>query len=243
MIEINLIPDVKRELLHTRMMRNAVISLSVIIGIVAIGVVVVLGLVFGGQLAAEAIQESAIKDKSKELMSVEDLDKTVTIQHQLERIAELHDQKRADSRLFDVVSAINPPAPNNARFSSVKIDPAEKTITIEGSATNGYVALEVLKKTITNTTVATRTDGEEVKVPLAQDIVAGDTSFGENAEGVKVLRFSFTFTYPDELFAVSKEPVSIITPVGKTDVTDSKLGIPESLFGQKPTDISEREDR
>ena len=242
MIEINLIPDVKRELLRTRTMRNAVISLSVVIGAVAIGVAVVLGIVLGGQIAAEAIQESAIKDKGKELMAVEDLNKTVTIQNQLSKIAEIHSQKRADSRLFDVISAINPPEPNNAKFSSVKLDPEEKTITIEGSSVNGYVALEVLKKTITNTTVVTQVDGQSVKVPLAQDIVSGDTSFGENSEGVKVLRFTFTFTYPDELFAVSKAPVSIVTPVGKTDVTDSKLGIPSSLFGSKPSDIEEEED-
>lgn len=242
MIEINLIPDVKRELLRTRMMRNAVISLSVIVGAVTVGVVVVLGLVLGGQLTAEAIQENAIKDKGKRLIAIEDLNKTVTIQHQLERISELHDQKRANSRLFDLVSAINPSAPNNARFSSVKLNPEESTITIEGSATNGYVALEVLKKTIINTTVVSRVDGEETKVPLAQDIVAGDTSFGENAEGAKVLRFSFTFKYPDELFAVSKDPISIVTPAGKTDVTDSKLGVPESLFGSKPSDIPDEED-
>ena len=242
MIEVNLIPDVKRELIRSRMMRNTVMSLSVVVGIATIGVAVVLGLVFGGQLAAEAIQEKAIKDKGGELLAVEDLNQTVTIQYQLERIDELHDQKRADSRLFDVVNAINPPEPNNVQFSSVKLDPVEKTITFEGSAQNGYVALEVLKKTITNTSVTTRVDGEEAKIPLAKDIIAGDTSFGENAEGVKVLRFTFMFTYPDELFAVSETPVSIVTPTGRIDVTDSKLGIPESLFGKKPTDIPDGED-
>ncbi len=237
MIEINLIPDVKRELLRTRTMRNAVISLSMIIGIGAIGLAAVLGAVLGGQLATELWQDGQIKEKSDKLMAVSDLSKTVTIQHQLKRVSELHAEKRADSRLFDMVSAINPPAPNNVQFSSVKLNPEDKTIAIEGSAANGYIALEVLKKTIINTSVVTRIDGEEKKVPLASDIVAGDTSFGENSEGAKVLRFTFTFTYPDELFAVSKDPVTIVTPVGKIDVTDSKLGIPENLFSQKASDL------
>ena len=57
MIEINLIPDVKRELLRTRTMRNAVISLSMIIGIGAIGLAAVLGAVLGGQLATELWQD------------------------------------------------------------------------------------------------------------------------------------------------------------------------------------------
>lgn len=240
MIEINLIPDVKRELLRTRTMRNAVISLSIVIGAGAIGLAVVLGVILGGQIAAEALQDRQIKDKNGELMAVSDLNKTVTIQHQLQRVSELHDEKRANSRLFDVVSAINPPTPNNVRFSSVRLDPEQKTIAIEGSAVNGYIALEVLKKTIINTSVVTQVDKEEKKVPLATDIIAGDTSFGENSEGIKVLRFTFTFTYPDELFAISKDPVTIVTPVGKIDVTDSKLGIPEDLFGKKASDLDEK---
>lgn len=134
--------------------------------------------------------------------------------------------------------AINPPAPNEVKISTFKLNPEEKTISIEGSAANGYIALEVLKKTITNTSVQTQVEGEEVKVPLAQDIVSGDTSFGEDTTGQRVLRFSFTFTYPDELFAVSKTPVTIITPVGRVDVTDSRQGVPESLFGQKAKDAT-----
>lgn len=45
MIEINLIPQVKRDLLRARMLRNAVISVSFAVGIGAVVTVVVLGLV------------------------------------------------------------------------------------------------------------------------------------------------------------------------------------------------------
>lgn len=241
MIEINLIPDVKRELLRTRTIRNAVTSLSVIIGIGAVGIVVILTVILLTMLGTEAWQEGTITDKSKELMAVKDLNKTVTIQHQLDEINTLHSEKRSDARLFDLVGAINPAEPNNVQFSSAKFNPEAKTITIEGSATNGYAALEVLKKTITNTYVVSIVDGKDSKVPLTDDISAGDASFGETAEGAKVLRFSFTFTYPDELFAISKNPVLIVTPAGRIDVTDSKLGVPESLFGQKASDAKEGE--
>lgn len=237
MIEINLIPDVKRELLRTRMVRNAVISLSIVIGVGAVITTVVLGLVFGGQLAAEGLQDGEIKKKSSELTSIEDLNKTVTIQHQLNKLSEQHANKKINSRLLDMVSAVNPPAPNNVRFSSVKLQPEEKKIVIEGSAANGYAALEVLKKTIANTKVGVKRDGKDETVQLAQDIVAGETSFGEDAEGKKVLRFSFTFSYADELFASSKDAVSIVTPNKRIDVTDSKLGVPESIFGKKADDI------
>ena len=126
-------------------------------------------------------------------------------------------------------------------ISNLRLNPEDKTISIEGSAANGYVALEVFKKTIINTKVQSKTDGEDVKVPLASGIVAGDTSFGENSDGQKVLRFSFKFTYPDELFMVSDSAVSVITPQGEIDVTDSKLGVPGSLFEAKASDIDDQE--
>lgn len=239
MIEINLIPDVKREYLKTRALRNMVISTSILVGVGAIGLVVFLGVVFGGQLVAESIQDNSIKSEGKQLTSIEDLNKTVTIQQQLQLIDDQQTNKSINSRLFDVMAAINPPAPNDVKISNLKMNPTDKTITIEGSAANGYIALEVFKKTITNTMVQVRIDDEETKMPLADDIVASETSFGENSEGQRVLRFEFTFTYPDELFMVSKNPVSVITPAGRVDVTDSKLGVPESLFGKQAKDLEE----
>lgn len=237
MIEINLVPDVKRELLRTRMLRNMVISVAIIVGIAAASTAVVLGLIVGGQWVREQSQDAEIAKKAEELRSVDDLDKTVAIQQQLTKINELHEKKNINSRLLDLIHAINPPAPNDVRFSSVKLNPEEKSITIEGSAQNGYSALEVLKKTIMNTKIQTKQDGNEEKTDLTATITDGDTSFGEDAEGKKVLRFSFSFTYDERLFAVSKDKVGIITPTKQTDVTDSKLGIPSSLFAKKPADI------
>lgn len=241
MIEINLIPDVKREYLKTRALRNAVITMSIFIGMIIVAIAVVLSLVLGVQLAAQSVQDRAIRAESEKLMGVEDIDKMVTIQHQLELIDGKHASKTVNSRLFDVLSAINPGAPNNAVISTVKLDPTGKTISIEGSAAHGYIALEVFKKTITNTFIHVKQDDDDVKVPLASDIVAGDTSFGENSDGQRVLRFSFSFTYPDELFMISESPVLIVTPQGRTDVTDSKLGVPDSLFGAKANDIKGEE--
>ena len=243
MIEINLIPDVKREYLKTRAMRNAVVSMSILIGVVVVAVAIVLGLVVAGQLVTQSIQDNTIKAEGAKLTAVEDIDKMVSIQQQLAAINGQHESKSINSRLFDVLAAINPPAPNNVTISNLRLNPEDKTISIEGSAANGYVALEVFKKTIINTKVQSKSDGEDAKMPLASGIVAGDTSFGENSDGQKGLRFSFKFTYPDELFMVSDSAVSVITPQGEIDVTDSKLGVPGSLFEAKASDIDDQEGR
>ena len=231
MIEINLLPNVKRELLKTRAMRNRVISISFLVGGASIAAVVVLALILGSQIAAEAVQSGVIKDRNDKLMAVEDLNKVVTIQHQLTKINEQHSGKKINSRIFDVVTAVNPVAPNNVSFSDIKVNPGSKTITLEGSAVNGYSALETLKKTILNTKVQTTDGDKSSEVSLTKEIKDGDTSFGENSEGKKVLQFSFSFEYTEELLAPANNgTVSVLTPTGKVDVTDSRQGIPDSLF-------------
>ena len=231
MIEINLLPNVKRELLKTRAMRNRVISISFLVGGASIAAVVVLALILGSQIAAEAVQNGVIKDRNDKLMAVEDLNKVVTIQNQLTKINEQHSGKKLNSRIFDVVTAVNPVAPNNVSFSDIKVNPGSKTITLEGSAVNGYSALETLKKTILNTKVQTTDGDKSSEVSLTKEIKDGDTSFGENSEGKKVLQFSFSFEYAEELLAPANNgTVSILTPTGKVDVTDSRQGIPDSLF-------------
>lgn len=231
MIEINLLPNVKRELLKTRAMRNRVISISFLVGGASIATVVVLALILGSQIAAEAVQNGVIKDRNDKLMAVEDLNKVVTIQNQLTKINEQHSRKKINSRIFDVVTAVNPVAPNNVSFSDIKVNPESKTITLEGSAVNGYSALETLKKTILNTKVQTTDGDKSSEVSLTKEIKDGDTSFGENSEGKKVLQFSFSFEYAEELLAPANNgTVSVLTPTGKVDVTDSRQGIPDSLF-------------
>ncbi len=231
MIEINLLPNVKRELLKTRVMRNRVISISFLVGGASIAAVVVLALILGSQIAAEAVQNGVIKDRNDKLMAVEDLNKVVTIQNQLTKINEQHSGKKINSRIFDVVTAVNPVAPNNVSFSDIKVNPESKTITLEGSAVNGYSALETLKKTILNTKVQTTDGDKSSEVSLTKEIKDGDTSFGENSEGKKVLQFSFSFEYAEELLAPANNgTVSVLTPTGKVDVTDSRQGIPDSLF-------------
>lgn len=231
MIEINLLPNVKRELLKTRAMRNRVISISFLVGGASIAAVVVLALILGSQIAAEAVQNGVVKDRNDKLMAVEDLNKVVTIQHQLTKINEQHSRKKLNSRIFDVVTAVNPVPPNNVSFSDIKVNPESKTITLEGSAVNGYSALETLKKTILNMKVQTTDGDKSSEVSLTKEIKDGDTSFGENSEGKKVLQFSFSFEYAEELLAPANNgTVSVLTPTGKVDVTDSRQGIPDSLF-------------
>ena len=222
MIEINLIPDVKREYLHAQRMRNGVISLSILVSIIAGAAVALLVVYVGTQSAREWLTDNEIKDQYGKISSVKDANQIVTIQNQLAQLSSMHKDKSIDSRIFDVLSAINPAAPNDVKMSTVSLDPSETKLSIEGSAANSFEATDKLKKMILNT-------------KLADDVTVSDTSYGEDASGAKVLRFKLTFTYPKELLSNSSKNLRIEAPTGSTNVTDSRLHVPDSLFTPKAT--------
>ena len=236
MIEINLVPDVKQELIRAQRVRAGVISTAVLVGVVAVGVVVVLAVwVFGVQAARGLISDNTIKDQSQKLSSVQDISNTLTIQNQLSKLPAMHDSKSIDSRIFDILTTINPAAPNDVSITNLTLDSSTKTIKVEAQAKSGYPALEVFKKTINGTKFDFTEDNEKQSVPLASDMSDSDRSYGEDASGAKVLRFTLTFVYPDQLFSKTAQNATIVAP-DKTNVTDSFVGVPESLFTQKASD-------
>ncbi len=239
MIEINLIPDVKQELIRAQRMRNLTITLSIFSGIVAGGVVVVLFLLLGAQTLHETISRDNVKKNFEELSSIENIDNVLTIQNQLSKIAAINETKTMDSRLFDVLNAINPSAPNDVKISNVRLNPSENTLIIEGSASNGYSATETFQKTILNTKLETGSGDAAETTPLTDEVVITETKYGESSDGTKVLRFIISFVYPDGLFDNTVKSLRIVTPDNRVDVTDSRTRVPESLFSQKPVTTEE----
>lgn len=236
MIEVNLVPDVKQDLIKANRVRKVVVSTAILVGAVSIGLVVLAAMyLFLGQTVRANIVDGQIDDKFKQLASVEDLDNTLTIQHQLAEVTKLHDSKNITSRFFDLLVAINPPAPNDVSFSTTRIESDSQTIRLEGQAVNGYIAADVLKKTILGIMFSYREEGGETqKVPLTTNVSTADLSYGEDSTGKKVLRFTMTFEYDQAFFARTSKDAIIIRP-DRQNVTDSYLRLPESLFSNRAT--------
>lgn len=241
MIEINLIPDVKQQYLKARKMRNLAITFSILAGLAAAAVVVVAVLFLLVQMGREKLADDAIKKEYEQLSGVTDLSNLVTIQNQLSLISGQHQSKSVDSRLFGFLQSINPSAPNNVRFTSVKLDPTTSLLTLEGVAGAGYPAVEALKKTIANVTLEYRetAGGEVQKIPVADEVEVGQTSYGQTSDGQRVLRFTLTLKYPDALFTNKALDARLVTPTRKIDVTDSRLQVPDSLFSKPARDTEE----
>lgn len=237
MIEINLVPDVKQELIKANRVRTVVISGAVLVGLSAVGIVILMAMyLFLGQTVRSNLADGTIKEKSQELASIDDLDHTLTVQNQLSKLTELHNNKNITSRFFDLLVAINPAPPNQVTFSLAKVDSDEKTIRLEGQAVNGYIAADVLKKTILGTTLSYHDETNRTQsAPLAENVSTSELSYGEDSTGKKVLRFTLTFAYNDAFFARSSEDAIIVRP-DRQNVTDSFLHLPVSLFGDRATD-------
>lgn len=235
MIEINLVPDVKQQLNKAERMRTTVIAASIVVGLVAVGLIAVLAVyVFAVQTVRGAIVDDTIKQEGAKLAQVEDLSKVLTIQNQLSKITELNDQKKINSRVFDVLSAVIPPAPNNVQISGLLVNAESQQITLDGQ-TRAFDVLEIFKKTIGGAVITYREDDQDKEVKLATNISTSDISYGEDTTGAKVLRFTLRFTYAEELFSPTI-PGVVVKLTNQGNVTDSYLGLPKSIFTQRATD-------
>ncbi|NCU38865.1 hypothetical protein EOL96_07495 [Candidatus Saccharibacteria bacterium] len=245
MIQINLIPDVKREYLHAKRMRDVAISLSTFISIVAAGAVGLMLLFLSTQAARELLADRTIEAEYDKLSNVENLSDMVTIQNQLSLISVQHADKSMNSRLFKVIEAINPIAPNDVRFTSIALNPEDSTLTLEGQADAGYIAVETLVKTVQNTSIDYTDGSENAKIQSAEfasDVTVSETSYGIAADNKRVLRFKMTITHVEGLFDNTKQDVEIVAPEKRVDVTDSKLRVPDSLFAVPAADEEEGEE-
>ena len=146
MISINLLPDVKKELLRIRRERNLVVSISILAVGGSIAALVVLGGILGGLNIAKVVMENGInKNKATINSAIEDkqLNEYLTIQNQLAQIDGLKDQQLVYSRIMDYLVALNPASPNNAELSTVSLEMSDGAVaaTLEGK-TQDFEALK-----------------------------------------------------------------------------------------------------
>lgn len=240
MIEINLVPDVKQELIKAQRARAAVITVTILIGAISIAIVLLLAVyVFTVQGLRSTNYDGEISKYNKQFSSVDDLSKILTIQNQLSKLSSLNDNKHITSRVFDMLNVIIPPSPNNITISTLTVKTSENLVTIEGQASNSYAALDVFRKTLTNAKVNFKNgdNSNQKPVDLASNISISNASYGQDATGEKVLRFTLAFNYAEELLALSSKDATV-TVTGEDNATDSYQGIPKKIFADKARSLT-----
>lgn len=159
MIEINLVPDVKRELLRAQRMRNLVIFIATVTGIASVAITVILvGIVYVGQSIASSSLDGAIANEHSTLTNQENINYYLTTQDQLLKTSQLTTNKKLPSRIFALLDVILPEGDNKTTISELNYDQATNVIRFDGQSNNGYIALEALQKIIERTIYAYPSD-------------------------------------------------------------------------------------
>lgn len=134
--EINLVPDIKDEMIKTLKLRNFIFFLCIVVAAASIAVTAVFGLIVGGQKLAIDGKNETINELSKKLNSYSDLGDFLTIKDQLGNIATLTNNKKVFSRTFDLLLALKPTGDDTITISelSVNMSSEQPTFTFDAQA-------------------------------------------------------------------------------------------------------------
>lgn len=160
MYEINLVPDIKAELLKKQKLRNLVILVCIVIGIACGAVLLILGGVVGGQAITLANQDSEIKCRSlgegrcqnmgTAVNKFHNLNELLTMQAQMRDLGVLNANKIKLSRIFPVFDAILPDSPREGVVTlteaSIDFDTMYMYLDAISYNSNAFSAQEAFRK-------------------------------------------------------------------------------------------------
>lgn len=156
--EINLVPDIKGEMIKTLKLRNFILFLSIVIASASVGVVVFFGTIAGGQSIAIDNKNDAIAQLSNKLHSYDDLSDFLTIKDQVSNINLIADNKKVLSRTFEILTSLLPSAtdPDTIQISKLDVNLSNEspTFTFDAQADAGkapfidFNVLESFKKSM-----------------------------------------------------------------------------------------------
>lgn len=154
--EINLVPDIKNEMIKTLKLRNYIFFACIIITGASVAATLIFGIIAAGQQIAMNNRKDTITKLSSKLNSYSDLSDFLTIKGQLEGISALSENKQVLSRTFNVLSAILPTGADTIKISELNVDLTadQPTLTFDAQANAGqepfidYNVLESFKKSM-----------------------------------------------------------------------------------------------
>ena len=134
--EINLVPDIKEEMIKTLKLRNFIFFLCIAVASASIGLTLIFGLIVGGQQLALDNKKNTIDNLSSKLNSYNDLNDFLTIKDQLGNISSMTDNKQVLSRTFNILSALLPSGADKITLSelNVNLEAEQPTFTFDAQA-------------------------------------------------------------------------------------------------------------
>lgn len=207
MIEINLLPGVKKEFLKAQQMKHAVVVGSILISVLAVTVLVLLfAYVQIVQPQHQKNIQTDIDSGIKDLKAKDNAVKIVTVQGALEQIPGLQDKKMITSNIFADITAFTP---KSVSYSNIKLDVTAGTLVLQGTASN-FEQANVLANNLKSAKFEyTQDDSKQTKTPFSNVIFDGLSQSQQTQDG-KSVSFQLTFTVDPILFDQSIKGGKII---------------------------------
>ncbi len=154
--EINLVPDIKNEMIKTLKLRNLIFFICIVVASASIGITLIFGLTAGGQQIAISNKKNSIDALSEKLNSYSDLSDFLTIKDQIDGISTITSQKTVLSRTFNILSAFLPTGADTITLSNLDVDlsDGQPTFTFDAQANSGtapfidFAVLEAFRKSM-----------------------------------------------------------------------------------------------
>lgn len=231
MLQFNLLPDLKQEYIKAERTRRLVLSVSLLVAAVSIGILLLLFSWETAQKKHISDLGKDIKNKAEQLAGKQDINKILTVQNQLNSLTDMHKAKPAVSRLPDYLNKVTPATVVD--ISDIKIDFAAKTVAITGSAdslgsVNKYI--DTLKFTMYNADQANVISHAFSGVVLTAFGV-GTGGGGTGKTNPHPATYTISFIYDPTIFDITKK-IELIVP--KIITTRSQVGEQGDLFKAAP---------
>lgn len=213
MIQLNLLPDLKKDFIKAQKTKGLVITGAIFttIGAVGLSALLFVYVTFLQQLQINLATDD-IKRKETELKSITDVDKYLTVQGQLAALPDLHNGKGSYDRLFTFLNVINPSAPNNVNLSNVQLDAAARSMTMTGT-TGNFETLNVFVDTLKNAEITYKAggQGEPQKTNMFEQALIMTSGFAR-VEGKNLVSFTIKTVYAETVFDVQNTDITASVP-------------------------------
>lgn len=232
MIELNLLPDVKKEFIKAQRTRNTVISGAILVSVAAVGVIALLTTtVYGAQKVLKDNLNREILSNHKKVEEKQEINKYLAIQSQLNYLNDAAGQRSVYARFFEYLPQLNPAAPYNVTLYEVRLSKELNTINMTGVASS-FEAVNNFKNTLERAKFVYKDASDTAaEVNMFTDVVSAAPTLATTDGQVKAL-FDFTITFAPEAFDPSNKDPKISVP--KLVTSDGDQNAPKELFGIQP---------
>lgn len=229
MIQLNLLPDLKKEFIQAQKAKAMVITIAIF---VTLGAFAVSALLFVYVTFIQQFQVTLASDdigrKMNELKTIPDVDKYLTVQNQLAKLPDLHNGKGQYSRMFEFLAVLNPSAPNNVTLTELRLGTEDKSILFTGT-TASFQTLNTFVDTLKNGEASFKPGGQGDKITekIFEQVLVQTADIVRN-NNTTVVGFTVKTIYKESVFDVKNTELTAKVP--NITTTPSVTQSPSQLF-------------